>query len=59
MQCDHAEKIAADTIVIKKHINLILLTSITSFMQGVHLERLYVSSWERSRRFGLREKKPA
>lgn len=33
------------------------LTSITSFMVGIHLERLYLSSWERSRRLGLREKK--
>lgn len=33
------------------------LTSITSFIVGIHLERLYLSSWERSRRVGLREKK--
>lgn len=33
------------------------LTSITSFMTGVHLERLYVSSLERSLRLVLREKK--
>lgn len=33
------------------------LTSITSFMVGIHLERLYLSSWEWSRRLGLREKK--
>lgn len=36
---------------------IISLTSITSFMTGVHLERLYVCSWERSRLDGLREKK--
>lgn len=34
---------------------LLSLTSITSFMTGVHLERLYFSSWERSRRVVLRE----
>lgn len=31
------------------------LTSITSFIPGVHLDRLYVSSWERSLLLGLRE----
>lgn len=35
--------------------SLVPLTSMTSFMTGVHLDRLYVSAWERSRLLGLRE----